>query len=147
MSQNGNPPPGPPEKLFVGIDAGSVSINCAVINGKREFVFEYPYQRHFGKVEEKTGRMIEDLFDRFGKTAVESISFTGNHGKKLSDAFGAFYEFETISQVVGSIFLEPDVRSILSMGGQDTALFQISHESSGWELEYFNTNGPCAAGT
>ncbi len=147
MSQNRNQPQHPPGKLFVGIDAGSVSINCAVINEKKGFVFEYPYQRHFGKVEEQVALRIGDLFDRFGKTHIRSISFTGNHGKKLSDKLGTFYEFETISQVVGSVYLQPDVRTVISMGGQDTALFQIGHDGEGWELEDFNTNGPCAAGT
>jgi len=139
--------PFPPGRYFVGIDAGSVSINCAVINEKREFVFQYPYHRHFGKVEDQVILLIEDLYDRFEEASIESISLTGNHGKKLSDKLGTFYEFETICQVAGSIFLQPDVRTIISMGGQDTALLQIGHYPGGWELEDFNTNGPCAAGT
>jgi len=60
---------------------------------------------------------------------------------------GAFYEFDTISQVLGSMFIRPDVRSIISMGGQDTALLQIGHDNGDWEIEFFNTNGPCASGT
>jgi predicted CoA-substrate-specific enzyme activase len=31
--------------------------------------------------------------------------------------------------------------------GQDTTLLQIDHRGQGWELEYFNANGPCASGT
>ena len=37
---------------YVGIDAGSVSLNCIVINDKMEIVYESPYERHLGKVEE-----------------------------------------------------------------------------------------------
>ena len=43
-------------KYIVGIDAGSVSLNCIVINADKEIVCEYPYRRHFGKLLEKTQR-------------------------------------------------------------------------------------------
>lgn len=132
---------------YVGVDAGSVSLNCIVINDKREIVYESPYKRHFGKVEEEVLALIQDLYEKFGEERIRSISFTGNHGKKLSEDLGTFYEFETISQVLGAIFIMPDVRTIISMGGQDTALLQINHYDGGWELEYFNSNGPCASGT
>jgi predicted CoA-substrate-specific enzyme activase len=131
----------------VGIDAGSVSLNCIVINDKKEIVCESPYERHIGKVEERALALIHDLYEKFGQERILSISFTGNHGKKLSEELGTFYEFETISQVIGSVFLIPEVKTIISMGGQETALLQINHYDGGWELEYFNTNGPCASGT
>ncbi|MDQ1335097.1 MAG: hypothetical protein QG552_2047, partial [Thermodesulfobacteriota bacterium] len=140
--------------LYVGIDAGSVSVNSMVVNDRGKIVFEAPYGRHFGKVDEGITTLIRGLYDRFGGEHIRSVSFTGNHGKELSERLGAFYEFETISQVLGAIFVRPDVRTIISMGGQETALFQITHPATGgssrhaaWELEYFNTNGPCASGT
>jgi len=143
-----------PNQLYAGIDAGAVSLNCIVLNEKREIVFESPYKRHVGKVEEEVLALIQDLYDKFGEKAIRSICFTGNHGKKFSEDLGTFYEFETISQVLGAIFVRPDVRSIISMGGQDTALLQINHLNEAgsqgrgdWELEHFNTNGPCASGT
>lgn len=132
---------------YVGIDAGSVSLNCIVINQNKEIVYEFPYNRHLGRVEENTGELITDLYAKFGEDAIRSISFTGNHGKKLSEKLGTFYEFESISQVLGVLFLLPDVRTIIALGGQDTAIFQITHTDDNWELEYFNTNGPCASGT
>ena len=132
---------------YVGIDAGSVSLNCIVINDKKEIVCEFPYERHIGKVEKRVLSLIQGLHEKFGQERIRSISFTGNHGKKLSEELGTFYEFETISQVLGAIFLRPDVKTIISMGGQETALLQINHYDGGWELEYFNTNGPCASGT
>jgi predicted CoA-substrate-specific enzyme activase len=135
------------EQYYVGIDAGSVSLNCIVINDRREIVYESPYDRHMGKVEERLFALLNDVYSEFGEEKIKSVSFSGNHGKKLSEQLGAFYEFETISQVLGAIFLIPDVKSIISMGGQDTALLQINHYNGGWDLEYFNTNGPCASGT
>ncbi|MDY6970942.1 MAG: acyl-CoA dehydratase activase, partial [Thermodesulfobacteriota bacterium] len=143
------------DRFYVGIDVGSVSLNCVVINQEGEIVHESPYTRHFGKVEDNVLAFIQDLYRRFGEKRIQSISFTGNHGQQLSEKMGTQYEFDTISQVLGVIHLRSNVKTIISMGGQDTALFQIKylddeghHQGPGrWELEYFNTNGPCASGT
>lgn len=132
---------------YVGVDAGSVSLNCIVIDEEKEIIYESPYTRHLGKVEEGAFSLIRNLYGKFGWEKIKAIAFTGNHGQKMGEDLGAFYEFETISQVVGSLMIWPDVKSIISMGGQETALFQISHFDGSWELEYFNTNGPCASGT
>ncbi|MCG2778106.1 MAG: hypothetical protein L6406_20735, partial [Desulfobacterales bacterium] len=83
-------------ELYVGIDAGSISVNCIVISDKREIVYEFPYNRHFGKVEELVLSVIQSLYGEFGEEKIRSVSFTGNHGKKLSEDFGVLYEFETI---------------------------------------------------
>ena len=135
------------ERLHIGIDAGSVSLNAIVINSQREIVYESPYQRHLGRVEEAVLNLLQDLHQSFAKAHIQSVSFTGNHGQKLAQQWDLFYEFETISEVLGALYVKPDVKSIISMGGQDTALFQINHQKGAWELDYFNTNGPCASGT
>lgn len=135
------------EKYYIGIDAGSVSLNSVVINQDKEIIFELPYNRHVGRIEEATFKLIKKQYDVLGKDRIKAIAFTGNHGNKISRKVGGFYEFETISQVTGSLFVRPDVKTIISMGGQDTALFQVSHNNGNWDLEYFNTNGPCASGT
>ena len=131
----------------VGIDIGSVSINCVVLAPEGKISFEYPYKRHFGRVLEETIALIKDLYERYEKHDINSISFTGSHGKIISEKIGGIYEFDTISQVLGSIHVAPGVRTIISMGGQDIALFQLTYNDGPWELEYFNMNGPCASGT
>jgi predicted CoA-substrate-specific enzyme activase len=135
------------KKYCVGIDIGSVSLNCIVINTDREIVFESSYKRHFGKIDEEIQNLVEELFQKFDETQIQSISFTGSHGKKLAERLGVFYEFETISQVLGALHLIPHAKSLICMGGQDTALLQIHHDGDRWELENFNANGPCASGT
>ena len=134
-------------RYYMGIDAGSVSLNCAVINQDREIVHAEPYRRHLGKVEEEVLRLVEKVYRKFGQEKINAIAFTGNHGQKIAEKVVCFYEFETICEVVGALFLRSDARTIISMGGQDIALFQVSHEEDNWELEHFNTNGPCASGT
>lgn len=133
--------------VTIGIDAGSVSLNAVVINSDKDIVHESRYRRHFGKVEEETHSLLRVLHDMYAEPGIKSIAFTGTHGKILSEKLGAFYEFETICQVLGVVHLLPKVKTIISMGGQDSALFQVTHGRDGWKLENFAVNGPCASGT
>jgi predicted CoA-substrate-specific enzyme activase len=135
------------ERYYIGIDAGSVSVNASVVTNSGELLFEHPYTRHLGAVETSVFEIVRDLYNRVGFEKVEAVAFTGNHGRIISEKLGGFYEFESISQILGSVYLQPDVRSIISMGGQDTALYILGHRGGKWELEDFNTNSPCASGT
>ena len=135
------------ERYIVGLDAGSVSLNGVVINDRCDVIRELPYRRHLGRPEREIRSVLEEVYETLGWHSIRAVAFTGNHGRRISDRVGGFFEFETISQVLGAVHVRPDVCAMISMGGQDTSLFQISHGEEGGELEYFNTNGPCASGT
>lgn len=134
----------------VGVDVGSVSINCVVIDEDQKVAFESPYLRHFGLVNEETERLLGEIFQSDFTAApnrIRSVTFTGVHGKTVAEILSAPWEVETIAQVLGVTQIMPTVRTIISIGGQDAALFQLTHRESGWHLEAFNMNGPCASGT
>ena len=134
---------------YVGIDVGSVSINCMVIDDRQQVVLETPYLRHFGLFFEETHRLLTDLTTSLqnGPDGIRSIAFTGVNGQLLAEILSAPYEVETISQILGVVHLVHGVRSIISIGGQDASLFQLAYTGNEWHLEAFNMNGPCASGT
>lgn len=134
----------------IGIDVGSVSINCVVLDSNRQIVLETPYLRHFGLAVEETCRLLRSLlgghlFRESG--AIRSVTFTGVQGQLIAEALEAPFEVETIAQVLGVVHVSPGARTIISIGGQDAALFQLTHLNGQWQLESFNMNGPCASGT
>ncbi len=133
----------------VGIDVGSVSINCMVIDERQQVVLETPYIRHFGLFFEETLRLLQELMASWpqGPDGIRSLTFTGVNGQLLAEILAAPYEVETIAQILGATHLAPGVRSIISIGGQDASLFQLAYEGDQWRLEAFNMNGPCASGT
>ena len=90
------------QKLHVGVDAGSVSINCIVVNERRAVVFEAPYGRHLGRVDEGVLALVRGLYERFGEEAIRSVSFTGNQS-----VTGTTFPFfiATIRYAVGRIRL------------------------------------------
>lgn len=135
---------------IVGVDIGSVSINCVVIDESGQVVVETPYLRHFGLVYEETCRLLREVLSPSyypEPQEIRSVSFTGVHGQLIAEILSAPYEVETICQALGATHIMPGVRSIMSIGGQDACLFQLGHENSQWHLEAFNMNGPCASGT
>lgn len=139
----------------VGIDIGSVSINCVILNRSGQVVFETPYIRHFGLVYEETHRLLKEILrpntavsrPEWDPIAIRSFSFTGVHGQLVSEILSAPFEVETIAQVTGVTHVLPGVRTIISIGGQDASLFQLGYKEEQWHLESFNMNGPCASGT
>jgi predicted CoA-substrate-specific enzyme activase len=131
----------------VGIDIGSVSINCVALDKDGNLVFEAPYQRHFGRFVPQTLQTFETIYQRFGKDQIRSVAFTGNHGKIIASRLKALYEYESITQVLGVLYLVPDASAIVTMGGQDAALYLLTHRDGQWYLKSFAMNGPCAAGT
>jgi predicted CoA-substrate-specific enzyme activase len=134
-------------KLYAGIDCGSVSINAVVIDGTGKILREEPYVRHYGRVDEKVRSLLEDLRRRYHATPVEAVAFTGIHGRRMAELLEAPYEVETVAQILGAVHVMPDVRTIITIGGQDTALFQLGAGNGSWSLESFAMNGPCASGT
>ncbi|RQD73102.1 BadF/BadG/BcrA/BcrD ATPase family protein, partial [Desulfonatronospira sp. MSAO_Bac3] len=132
----------------VGLDVGSVSINCCVVDSGGEIVFETPYKRHFGLVLEETRQTLRDIYNRFDPEQIDSVSFTGSQGQIVSQLLDAPFEVETIAQVLGTTRVLPGVRSLIAIGGQDAALFQLEYDQdNNWYLEAFNLNSPCASGT
>lgn len=134
----------------VGVDIGSVSINCVIVDESGDIVQEAPYLRHFGLIYEETHKLLEDILRQFRSSnpgGIRSVTFTGVHGELLAEKLSAPSEVETIAQVLGAIRVMPGVRTIISVGGQDAAVFQLAHNGAEWHLESFNINGPCASGT
>ena len=131
----------------VGIDIGSVSINCVVLDKDGDLIYEAPYQRHFGRFVPQTLQTLQSIYERFREQRIQSVSFTGNHAKFIASRLGALYEYESITQVLGVLHVAPDASAIISMGGQDAGLFTLSNKDGQWYLQSFAMNGPCAAGT
>ncbi len=130
-----------------GVDIGSVSINCVVLDKEGNLIYETPYQRHFGRFLPQTLETLRLIYQRFGDQHIETVAFTGNHGKIIASRFRGLYEYESITQVLGVLHLVPNASSIISMGGQDAGLYLLTHKEGQWYLQSFAMNGPCAAGT
>ncbi|MBF0408438.1 MAG: hypothetical protein HQM10_13895 [Candidatus Riflebacteria bacterium] len=133
--------------LTIGVDIGSTSINCVVIDGNKKLIEELPYRRHFGRTLELCQKTLEDIEKKYGVEAISRVVFTGTHGESIAKALNTYFEIETTAATKGLHLLCPEARSIISIGGHDSALLVVKPSSAGFILEDFKLNEACAAGT
>ena len=135
------------KKISIGFDIGSVSINTVVCDASARLIEEWPYHRHFGRTLELCARILSQIEDKYGRDNIERVAFTGTHGKAIAAELNTCFEIETTAQTRGLHALLPEARSVVSIGGHDSALLILSPSDKGFILDDFKLNEACAAGT
>ena len=134
-------------KVNLGIDIGSVSINIVICNEAGRIIEELPYRRHFGRTIELCAELLKTVESKYGKENLHTIAFTGTHGKAIAEATNSYFEIETTAQTKGLYALMPEARTVISVGGHDSALLVVSPSQNDFILNDFKLNEACAAGT
>jgi predicted CoA-substrate-specific enzyme activase len=135
------------QRLTVAMDIGSVSVNTIVCNDSGKILEELPYRRHFGKTLESTWKSLRLVEEKYGADAVERVVFTGTHGETLAKELKTTFEVETTAQTRGLFEVMPTARTVVSIGGHDSALLVVNPGPQGFVLQDFKLNEACAAGT
>ncbi len=118
--------------VFLGIDAGSTSIKCVLIDADKQILYSY-YKRSAGDLVEVAKDMLIDLYKHLprrpdGKRTVHIVSSlcTGYGEDFLKNAFLIDSgEVETIAHMRAAQELEPSVDCILDIGGQDIKFIKV----------------------
>ncbi len=128
--------------LYAGIDAGSNTIK-AVILGDNGIVSYHVVKTGTGG-EEQASLCLEEVCAkaRIGREEIVCIYGTGCGREYLS--FAQVRKSEIVCHGVGVHWLLPDVRTIIDIGGQDSKAIRLNERG---EMENFNMNDKCAAGT
>jgi len=125
---------------YIGYDIGAISVNRAVINSNGDIVDAMPYTRHLGEPAKLIAADLKKLLEgnKYGQNA--GIAFTGLGGKTLASVLGASFinEIEAITTAVKK--LNPDVKSVIEIGGQDSKFIDLAAGD-------YAMNELCAAGT
>jgi predicted CoA-substrate-specific enzyme activase len=132
------------EKLYLGVDVGSISTNLALINDKRELVNSV-YIRTEGRpidsVQKAVRIMKEDLN---GTVDVAGVGTTGSARYLTGLVVGAdIVKNEITAHALASLHYQPDIQTIIEIGGQDSKIIIIR---DGVAID-FAMNSVCAAGT
>jgi len=135
-----------PEKTYMGIDIGSVSLNIAIIDEQ---------VRLLASVYERTkGQPVPVLLDAFNNLAtdfprISGVLATGSGRDLASDILGVDKENEIVTQARAVAYFHPEVRTVIEMGGQDSKLiFLETDERKGRSIIVDHAlNEICAAGT
>ncbi len=128
---------------FAGIDIGSTTSKCVIINEEKEMLTFKLIHTLFDR--DKSGKIVfEDALNEVGlkKEDIKYIVSTGYGRRSLSFADDVVPEI--IAHGKGTVELYPGTRTIIDIGGQDSKV--ISIDSNGI-IEKFEMNDKCAAGT
>ncbi len=135
-------------RYVLGTDVGSVSLNVAVLDEKRQVV-EDSYTRLKGQPVETFVKVVGDVLKRYGADAFETAAITGSGGKLIANLLKIPFINEVIAQTRAVEHLHPDVRTIIEIGGEDSKLIHLKKDPRTGRIviEDFAMNTICAAGT
>lgn len=132
------------EKHYLGIDVGSISTNLAVINESRELI-ESVYIRTEGKPVLSVQNGIKLMKEKIENgLEISSVGTTGSARQLTGVITGAdIVKNEITAHALASLHYNPDVQTIIEIGGQDSKIIIIRN---GVAVD-FAMNTVCAAGT
>lgn len=136
-------------RRYLGIDCGSVSINLALMmDGAYEPITVY--RRTRGRPLPEFVSAVDELsLTCGGNVNVDSALVTGSGRDLLSKALDLPTINEITAHATGSHYINPDIRTIIEIGGQDSKFITVapSQGSSIPRVPVFRMNEICAAGT
>ncbi len=126
--------------MRVGLDIGSTTIKCVVIDDKDEIIYS-SYDRHYSHIIEKSKELLNKINDDIlhGEQAILSIS--GSAGMGLSESCGVPFVQEVYAERVAATKKSPNTDVIIELGGEDAKILFLTN---GVEVRM---NGSCAGGT
>jgi predicted CoA-substrate-specific enzyme activase len=129
--------------LFAGIDVGSLSTDCVIINEKEE-ILSYSITETGASSTEAAEKSLEEALARLAvqREAVKNLVATG-YGR-ISVPFADKRVTEISCHALGAYKLFPDTRTVVDIGGQDSKVIRVG---PGGKVLDFTMNDKCAAGT
>ena len=126
--------------MRVGLDIGSTTIKCVVLNDADELVYS-TYERHYSHILEKGREILARVEAEYlhGQKALLAIS--GSAGMGLADSCKVPFVQEVFATRVAAKRLAPGTDCIIELGGEDAKILFLTN---GTEVRM---NGSCAGGT
>ncbi len=132
------------QKLYIGIDVGSISMNLVAVNEDGDNLYE-DYRRLGGDPIQAVQNGLSDLHRHFaGEEIIAGVGVTGSGREITGGVVGAdVVKNEISAHAEAAIHLHPEARTIFEIGGQDSKMTVIRNRV----VEDFAMNLVCAAGT
>lgn len=128
--------------ISIGIDVGSVAAKAAAFNGDEILVTAiYPT----GWSPKEVGELLlENILKKSNTTKKDIKSIIGTGYGRVSLPFVDKTVTEITCHGKGAFFIDPKIRTVIDIGGQDSKVIKLNHEG---QVTDFIMNDKCAAGT
>lgn len=131
------------KSCYIGIDIGSISTKGVVIDDD-ENIISSSYIWTEGNPIEAVKKLIEILKSNINGYIIKGIGTTGSARKLIGLLLDAnIVKNEITAHAVGTLKTNPNVRTILEIGGQDSKIILINNGI----ITDYSMNTLCAAGT
>lgn len=134
--------------IYLGVDCGSVSTKCVLIDSQGEMIGGV-YLPTAGRPALQVLELMKQANERYGETLANArvIACTTGSGRFLSQkVLNAEYAVDEITcqaEAIKHLFPDERVLSIIEIGGEDSKFLHLSDGT----LQDYNMNPVCAAGT
>lgn len=129
--------------IVMGIDSGSTSTNAVLLNEKKE-ILASAVLRTGARSGDSAERVRSMVLEKAGLTTDDvSLVVSTGYGR-VSIPFADKDITEITCHAKGAHFLNPDIRTILDIGGQDSKAIHLDENGN---VKDFVMNDKCAAGT
>ena len=126
--------------MRVGLDIGSTTIKCVVLNDAGQIVYS-TYERHFSHILEKGRALLEKVAAEYLPDGRAYLAISGSAGMGLADSCKVPFVQEVFATRVAANRLAPGTDCIIELGGEDAKILFLT---IGTEVRM---NGSCAGGT
>ncbi len=127
---------------YIGIDAGSTTVKCVLINSDEKVVLQ-KYTQNKGNVIEEVKQFLVSVYEKYPNVIIKGACSTGYGEELVKNAFDLdFGLVETMAHFFGASKFNPNVDFIIDIGGQDIKCFQIHNGI----IENIYLNEACSSG-
>ncbi|OIP35363.1 MAG: hypothetical protein AUK47_16795 [Deltaproteobacteria bacterium CG2_30_63_29] len=135
------------EKLFLGLDVGSVSSNLVAIDADKHVLLAL-YRRNMGDPAKALAALLRECAEAMPGARFARGVVAGSGKEMISNALGIDAENEIVAHAYAAGTLHPEARSVIEIGGQDSKFLELGHTPSGEPIVADHVfNDLCAAGT
>lgn len=128
---------------ILGIDSGSTSTNAVIISGNKE-ILASKVIRTGAKSTNSAEQILHDILKVSGLQREDLTAIISTGYGRVSIPFADDSVTEISCHAKGAHFLNPEVHTILDIGGQDSKAIRLNQQG---EVTDFVMNDKCAAGT
>ena len=116
--------------MRVGLDIGSTTIKCVVLNDAGEIVFS-TYERHFSHILEKGRALLEKVAAEYLPDGKAYLAISGSAGMGLADNCKVPFVQEVFATRVAANRLVPGTDCIIELGGEDAKILFLTQRHRG----------------
>lgn len=131
------------KELFAGIDSGSTSTNVVVIDAQKNIV-AHAVVRTGARAENGAKKAFEEIEEKFGISTSDIRKIVATGYGRNTVGFADSSKTEITCHAKGANFINPDVRTVIDIGGQDSKVISVDGKGG---VTNFVMNDKCAAGT